>query len=186
MLFLEHGLELTACVAAVAPFLEDFVGHDEGVVHRHEAHRAVDCPVVFHLHAFRFFHFGVSQVALDVAGAHVLDLVDAHIAHNQVLVAEFGIAEAFVAGSEKNVAALSLEDGVDSLHVVAAHEAVGAGLVVGFVKETLAVLVQLVADRHFGLVAGFDVEQASGGIAAVVLPTFEIDLCFRHFDIHSS
>ena len=52
--------------------------------------------------------------------------------------------------------------------------------VVGFIKETLTVFVQLVTDRHFGLVAGFDVEQATGSVAAVILPTFEIDLCFRH------
>ena len=131
-------------------------------------------------HAFRFREVRVGHVALDVAGTHVLDLVDAHITHNQVLVAEFGIAQAFVTGAEQNVTALSLEDCIDRLHVIAAHQAIGAGFVVGFVKKTLAVFVELVADRHFGLVAGFDVEQATGSVAAIILPTFEIDLCFRH------
>ena len=53
-----------------------------------------------------------------MAGAHILDLVDAHVAHNQVLVAHFGIAETLVAGAEQYVAALGAYDGVDILHRV--------------------------------------------------------------------
>ena len=74
----------------------------------------------------------------------------------------------------------SLADGVDVLDVVAAHEAVSAGFVVRLVKEALLVFVQLVANRHFGLMACFHVEQATSGIATVILPTFEIDLSLRH------
>ena len=136
----EHCLQLAAGVTLVAPFLEDFVGDHEGIVHRHETHGAIDCPVVFHLHAFRFLHFGVGHVALDMAGANILDLVDAHITHDQVLVAHFGIAEAFVAGAEQNVAALGTDDGVDVFHVAAAHETVGAGLVVGFIEESYLIV----------------------------------------------
>ena len=137
----EHGLQLTAGVTLVAPFLQDFVGDYEGIVHGHKAHGTVDGPVVFHLHAFRLGKVGVGHVALDMAGAHILDLVDAHVTHDQVLVAHFGIAEAFVAGAEQDVAALGADDGVDVFHVAAAHEAVGAGLVVGLVEEALAVFV---------------------------------------------
>ena len=177
----EHGLELAGCMALVAPFLEDFVRDYERIVEGDKTHRTIDSPVVFHLHAFRFFHFRVGHVALHVAGTDILNLVDAHVTHDEVLVAHFGIAQAFVAGTEKNVTALALHDRVDSLHIVAAHQTIGAGFVIRFVKKTLFIFIQLVADRHFGLMASFDIKQATCHVATVVLPTFEIDLCFRHF-----
>ena len=178
---LEHGLELAGGMSLVAPFLEDFVRDNERIVERNKTHRAIDRPVVFHLHAFRFFHFGICHVALHVAGTHVLNLVDTHVTHDEVLVAHFGIAQTFVAGAEQNVAALALHNRVDSLHIVAAHQTISTSFVVRFVKKTLFIFIQLVANRHFGLVASFNIKQTPRHVAAVVLPTFKIDLCFRHF-----
>ena len=177
----EHGLELAGSMALVTPFLENFIGHNEGIVEGDKAHRTVDSPVVFHLHAFRFFHFRVCHVALHVTGTYILDLINTHVTHDEVLVAHFGIAQAFVAGTEKNVTALALHNRVDSLHIVAAHQTIGAGFIVRFVKKTLFIFIQLVADRHFGLMASFDIKQTPRHVAAVVLPTFKIDLCFWHF-----
>ena len=176
----EHGLELAGGMAPVSPFLEDFVGHEEGIVHGNKTHRSVNGPVVLQQHAFRFREVRVGHVALDMAGTHVLDLVDAHVTHDEVLVAQFGIAQALVAGPEEDVAALRLDDGIYVLDIAAAHETVGAGFVVRLVEETLPVLVHLVADRDLGLVTGFDIKQASRHVATVVLPSFKVNLSFRH------
>ena len=177
----EHGLELAGGMAPVSPFLEDFVGHEEGIVHGNKTHRSVNGPVVLQQHAFRFREVRVGHVTLDMAGTHVLDLVDAHVTHDEVLVAHFGIAQALVAGPEEDVAALRLDNGINILHVAAAHEAIGAGLVVRLVEKALAVFVHLVANRDFGLVTGFNVKQASCHVATVVLPSFEVNLSLRHF-----